>query len=108
MEHRTVIRFLTLKELKAREMQTGLESVYRPEAVALSTVKKWRIRFQEGRTAFIDDPRPGRPVTQDLAEAIQSMFTERPFMWCTLFCRQLCIGKVRRLRVLQNDLGLIK
>jgi hypothetical protein len=32
----------TLKWLKAKEIQAELESVYEPEALALSTVKKWR------------------------------------------------------------------
>jgi transposase len=73
MEQREVILFFTLKELKAREIQAELESVSGPEALTLSTVKKWRKRFQEGRTDLIDDPSPGSPVTQDLAGAIQSM-----------------------------------
>jgi transposase len=57
MEQRAVIRFFTLKGLKARDIQAELKSVYGPEALALSTVKKWRKRFHEGRTDLIDDPR---------------------------------------------------
>jgi hypothetical protein len=86
MEQRAVIRFFILRGLKAREIQTELESVHGPEALALSTVKKWRKRFQEGRTHLIDDRRLGRPVTQDLAEAIQSMHTERPLILCKVLC----------------------
>jgi hypothetical protein len=33
-----------------------LESVYGPEALALSTLKEWRKRFQERRTELMDDP----------------------------------------------------
>jgi transposase len=55
MEQRAVIRYFTLKRLKDREIQTELESMYGPEAFARSTVTKWRKRFQEGRTDFIDD-----------------------------------------------------
>jgi transposase len=93
MEQRAVIRFFTLKRLKAKEIRAELESVYGPEALALSTVKKWRKRFEEGRTDLIDDRRPGRPVTHDLAEAIQSMLTKRPLVSCTVFCRHLRTGK---------------
>jgi hypothetical protein len=82
--------------------------MYGPEALALSTVKKWRRRFQEGRTDLMDDPRPGRSVTQDIVEAIQSMLTERTFMSCKVLCRHLRFGKARCLRILHNDFGLIK
>jgi transposase len=68
MEQREIIRFFTLKVLKAREIQTELESLYGPEALALSTVRKWCKRFQEGRTDLMDDPRSEKPVTDDLVE----------------------------------------
>jgi transposase len=108
MEQRAVIRFFTLKGLKAKENRAELESVYCSEALALSTVKKWGKRLQEGRTDLIDDQRPGRPVTHDLAEAVQSMLAERPFLSCKVLCRHLRIGKATCLRILHDDLGLTK
>jgi transposase len=108
MGQKAVIRFFTLKGLKAKEIRAELESVYGPEALALSTVKKWRKRFQEGRTDLIDDRGPGRPVTHDLAEAIQSMLAERPFLSCKVLCRHLGIGKATCLQILYNDLELTK
>jgi hypothetical protein len=71
MEHRAVIRFLPLKGLLAKEIRAERESVYGPEALALSTVKKWRKHFQEGRTDLIDEPKSERAVTQDPDKAIQ-------------------------------------
>jgi transposase len=103
MEQRAVIRFVTLKGIKATAIQAELESVYGPEALARETVKKWRKCFQEGRIEFIDDPRRERPVTQDLAQAVQSMFTEQLVMWCKFLCRHLRIGKATCLRILHND-----
>jgi hypothetical protein len=108
MEQRAVIRFFTLKGLKAKEIRTELESVNGREALARSTVKKWRKRVQEGRTDLINDRRPGRPVTHDPVEAIQSMFTERAFLSCKVLCRHLRIGKAICLRILHNDFGLTK
>jgi hypothetical protein len=104
---RTVIRFFTLKALKAKEIQAELESVYGPEALAPSTVKKWRKRFQEGRTDLIDDPRRGTLVARALAEAIQSMLSEGPFMSCKVLCWHLRIGNATCLRIFHNNLGLI-
>jgi hypothetical protein len=108
MEQRAVIRFFILKGIKAKEIRAELESVYGSEALALSTMKKWRKCFQEGRTDLIDDRRPGRPVTHDLAEAIQSILAERPFLSCKVLCWHPRIGKATCLPILHNDLGLTK
>jgi hypothetical protein len=40
MEPQAMIRFFTLNELKARAIHTELVSVYGPETLALTTVKK--------------------------------------------------------------------
>jgi hypothetical protein len=40
MEERAVIRFFTRKGLKAEGIHTELECLYRPEDVALPTLKK--------------------------------------------------------------------
>jgi hypothetical protein len=94
--------------LKDRAIQTEFESVYAPEAAAISTLKKWRERFHEGRTDLIDDLKSRRPVTQEFAATIQSMLTQRPFLSCKVLFRHLSIRKVTCLPILHNDLGLIK
>jgi transposase len=108
MRQRAAIRFSVLKWLKAREIQAELEPVYGPEVLAFSTVKQWRKRFQKGSTDLIDDPKRERPMTQDFAQAIQSMLTERSFMSCKVTCRHLHIGTATYLRIFHNDLWLIK
>jgi hypothetical protein len=74
-----VIRFFTLKGLKARVIYTKLESVSGPEALTLLTVQKWRRRFYQGRMDLFDDPRSERPLTEDCAGAVGSILEERPF-----------------------------
>jgi histone-lysine N-methyltransferase SETMAR len=108
MEQRAVIRFLSLKGLKARDIQAELQSVYGPEACQLTAVKKWRTRFMQGRTDLFDDPRSGRPLTHDLAEAISSMLGERPFSSCKVLSRHFRIAKATCLRILHDKLGLKK
>jgi transposase len=108
MEQRAVIRFFTLKGLPSRAIAAELESVYAGEALALSTVKKWRKRFAQGRTALCDDPRSGRPLMNDLAEAIASMLKERPFLSCKVLCRHFRIAKGSCLRILHDNLGMKK
>jgi transposase len=106
MEQRVVIFLFTLKELKARAIQTELELVYGPEALARPTVKKWRRRSHQGRTDLFDDPRSGRPLMNDLAGAIGSMLEEKPFSLCKGLCHRFRIGKATCLRILQDKLGL--
>jgi hypothetical protein len=92
MEQQAVIRFLILKGLRASAIAAELKSVYATEAVAISTVEKWRKRFAERRTSLYDDPRCGRPLTNDLAEVISSMLKERPYRSCKVLCRQFRIA----------------
>jgi hypothetical protein len=108
MEHRAVIRFLSLKGLKARAIQGELQSVYGPDACQLTAVKKWRGRFLQGRTDLFDDPRSGRPLTHDLAEAIRSMLTERPFSSSKMLSRHFRIANATCLRIRHDQLGLKK
>jgi transposase len=92
MEHRAVIRFLTLKGLPARTIAAELEEIYQADVLALSTVKKWRKRFAEGRTSLCDDPRSGRPRPNGLVEAISAMPQERPFSSCKMLARHFRIA----------------
>jgi hypothetical protein len=82
--------------------------MYRPNALALSTVKKLHKGFQQQRTDLSDDRRPERPVRHDLAEAIQSKFTGPPFMSWPVLGRYLGIGKATRLRKFLTDMGLMQ
>jgi hypothetical protein len=97
---------LTLKGLKANAIQAELESVYGTDACKLSLVKKWRLRFLQGRTPLFDDPRSGQPLNPDLAEAVRSMLTERPFSSCKVFCRHFRIAETTCLWILHDALGL--
>jgi hypothetical protein len=53
MEQRTIIRFFTLKRLKARAIQLELVSVYGLDALALLTVKKGADAFSKGEQTSV-------------------------------------------------------
>jgi hypothetical protein len=108
MEQLAVIRFLTLKGLKSKAIQIEPESVYGTDACKLSLVKKWRLRFLQGRTTLFDDPRYGRPLTQDLAEAVRSMLAQRPFTSRKVLCRHFRIAETTYLWILHDESGLQK
>jgi transposase len=103
-----VIRFFTLKGLKARTIQLELVSVYGLDALALSTMKKWRRCFQQGRTDLFDDPRSGRPLMHDLGEIIRSVLEERSFTSYKVLCRHFRVDKAMCLRILHDTLDLKK
>jgi hypothetical protein len=63
MEQRAVIRFLTLKCLRASAIATEFKSVHETEVIVLSTVKKWRKTLWKGElrhmtTQGVNDPLP--------------------------------------------------
>jgi hypothetical protein len=62
LELPAVIRFLTLKRLQTSAITAELKLVYEIEAAALSTMKKWRQRFAEGRTSVCDGPSIENPL----------------------------------------------
>jgi transposase len=83
-----------------------LRCVYKEDALALATVKKWCKRFVEGKTSLCDDPRSGRPLSNDLAEAIASILREKPFASCKVLCRHFRIAQTTCLRILHDNLGM--
>jgi hypothetical protein len=91
--YETAIRFLIPQGLHVSAIAGELKSVYETGALALSTGKKWRKRCTEGRTSPYDDPRCGRPLTNDLAEAISGVLKERQCLSCKVLCRYFRIAK---------------
>jgi hypothetical protein len=64
---------LTVKGLKAKEIETELISAYDDEALQISAAKKLRRCFLQGRTELGDDPRSGKPANSDLAQMITEL-----------------------------------
>jgi hypothetical protein len=61
MEQRAVVRLLTLKDLKAQEIERKQTSVDRSESLRISAAKKWPTNFLQGRRELGDHPRSGCP-----------------------------------------------
>jgi hypothetical protein len=93
LEQRAVIRSLARKSFCASAIATELQPIDGTEALALSTVKKWRTRFAERRTSRYDDPRGGKHLTKDLAKVISFMLKNRPYLSCKVLCRYFGIAK---------------
>jgi hypothetical protein len=108
MEQRTVVRFFILKGLSPKDIYTELESVYIDKALCLPTVYKWHKRFMQRRTELFDDTRSGRPLQNDLVDALRAMIQEFPFTSCKGLCTYFRLAKSTCLRILHDILHLKK
>lgn len=73
IEHRAVIKFLTLQGKQADAILNEMTSVYGTEAPSLRTIQKWVSLFKRGRTSLEDDPREGRPRTSRTDENVAAV-----------------------------------
>ncbi len=57
MEHRAVIKFLTLEGVIPKEINDRMVTVYGEESPSSATVKRWALEFKRGRQSLTDNPR---------------------------------------------------
>ncbi|KAI6647180.1 Transposase [Oopsacas minuta] len=62
LEQRAYIKIRSLLGDMPRNIHQDLVQVYGGEVCSESTVKKWSLRFREGRVSVEDDPRMGQPI----------------------------------------------
>jgi hypothetical protein len=79
MEQQAVVCFFILKSFSPKDIQTELALAYIDEALCLCTVYKLHKRFDRGKTELFDDPWSGRPLQNDLADALSVMIQECHF-----------------------------
>ncbi|GFU22535.1 HTH_48 domain-containing protein [Trichonephila clavipes] len=95
-EIRSVIRFLTAKNVSAAEIHRQISDVYGPNAMSSSKVRKWVRAFKDGRENVHGEPRSGRPsvITDDLVNAVDEKIREdRRFTISTLALEFLNVGR---------------
>ncbi|GFU08704.1 mariner Mos1 transposase [Trichonephila clavipes] len=86
-EIRSVILFLTARNMSAADIHRQKTEVYGTEAMSDRKVRKWARKFKDGRTNVHDEERSGRPsvITDDLKQAVETKIREnRRFTKTTL------------------------
>lgn len=86
-EVRSVIRFLNAQNIRPIEIYRQIKDVYGDNAMNESSVRKWCIMFNQGRTSVHDEERSGRPslVTEELKKKVDDRIQEnRRFTLTTL------------------------
>lgn len=69
-EQRVIIKFYVKLGKSLSDIKADLEHVYGDNALKKSTICKWIGRFRDGRDAFEDDPKSGRPSTSVTAKTV--------------------------------------
>jgi hypothetical protein len=99
---------LTLKVLKAKEINMELTSVSGDALLQISAGTKWRTHFVQRRTELRDDPQSTRYANSELAQMIAELIREPPFLSCKILGRHLRVSKETCLRFFHEKLELKK
>ncbi|GBM54363.1 hypothetical protein AVEN_171088-1 [Araneus ventricosus] len=86
-EVRSVIRFLSARNLSAADNHRQICEVYGPTAMCEGKVRKWVREFKAGRDNVHDDSRSGHPsvITDDMVASVEAKILEnRRFTISTL------------------------
>nr|XP_060640821.1 protein FAM32A isoform X1 [Anolis sagrei ordinatus] len=77
-EVRSVIRFLSARNLPAAEIHRQICEVYGDTVMSESKVRKWVRQFKDGRDNVHDEDRSGRPslITDDLVASVEARIRE--------------------------------
>jgi hypothetical protein len=81
MEQRTVIRFLTPKGLKAKDLQTELEREYDHGALEIDAIKMARPFLAEANRP-LRSPKVLKTTKPGLSDVINKILKEWPFLFC--------------------------
>ncbi|MEX5543814.1 hypothetical protein, partial [Pseudomonas poae] len=75
---RSVIRFLSARNLPAAEIHRQICEVYDDTVMSESKVHKWVRQFKDGRDNIHDEDRSGRPslITDDLVASVEARIRE--------------------------------
>lgn len=111
LEHRSVIKFLTLEGKQPTEIHDRMVAVYCENAPSLSTVKKWAAEFKRGRQSLEDDPRSGRPTSStstETATAVEQIVLNDRRVKAADIALALGISKASVLTIIHEHLGMSK
>ncbi|XP_076066155.1 protein GVQW3-like [Oratosquilla oratoria] len=67
------VRFLHLKDYRARQIHDEMNAVYRDDCPSYGTVVRMKRNFQTGHMSLTDEPRTGRPSLTDSAATVKKV-----------------------------------
>ena len=73
IKYRSIIKYLFLKGLKAKEIYEDMVKVIGKECPSYATIKNWVRNFKNGKFDIDDDSRSGRPIFATSPEMIDKV-----------------------------------
>ncbi|GFY19679.1 HTH_48 domain-containing protein [Trichonephila clavipes] len=110
-EMRSVIRFLTARNMSAADIHRQITEVYGTEAMSDRKVRKWVKKFKDRRTNVHDEERSGRlsVITDDLMQAVETKIREnRRFTITTLSKEIPDVSRLVVYKIVTEDLNFKK
>lgn len=110
-EMRSVIRFLTARNMSAADIHRQLCEVYGVKAMSEGKVRKWVREFKDGRENVHDEDRSGRPsvITEDLVTAVDAKIHEdRRFTITTLSMKFPQVSRSVLYKIVSENLNFKK
>ena len=106
VEFRSVIKFLVLKKLSAKEIIEELNNVYGDESPSKTTVYDWIAQF---RHSVLDEKSPGRPteISEKVTDKLENIVKFDRRITTRMLCDKLNVSK-GTLQTLLRGMGLRK
>lgn len=111
IEHRAVMKFLTLEKISPKEIFDRMAVVYQDSAPSYSTVKEWTSRFKCGQDTLDDDPRQSRPKTatdDKMVDRVRDLVLEDRRISVSTIEHALCISHGSVITILHDKLHMSK
>ncbi|XP_076223908.1 protein GVQW3-like [Nomia melanderi] len=111
LEHRAVIKFLTIEGLTPNQIKERMDNVYSDSASSYSLIKNWSKLFRWGRESIEDDPRSSRPVNEAIPEnvkLVEEIVLSNRRLKTKEIAKRATLSKTTVLRILHDHLGMSK
>lgn len=108
VEFRSVVHFCYLLQKGPNEIHSLMVQAYGSQCPSLSFIKKWVIKFKDGRTELNDLQRPGRPPCDEYIDQVSSYLEDYPFSSARSISFAVNISIPTVITILKEKLHLVK
>ena len=111
IKYRSIIKYLFLKGLKAKEIYEDMVKVIGKECPSYATIKNWVRNFKNGKFDIDDDSRSGRPIfatSPEMIDKVHDMILQDRRISIKMIEQSLKISQERILHIIHKELEMRK